>query len=179
MEKEIDIIECSVAKSKVSFMLNTVLWDSFDTTIKSILHSNSNWQEVKFLDENGALSSRINTVPNDAGGIYLFMAKPDIVHNSHGYLMYVGRSRKSASRNLRKRLREYYTEKRNISKRPKIYRMLNGWGEYLYIRYLPLYNCDNSTIEKIEAELISKIIPPFNDEIPNKTIRNAVEAFSV
>ena len=179
MEREIDIIEDSVAKSKVSFVLNTILWDSFDTTIRSILHSDSNWQEVKFLDEYSPLSSRMNTIPNDAGGIYLFIAKPDIIHNSHGYLMYIGKSSKSASRNLRKRLREYYTEKKEINKRPKIRRMLNRWGEYLYIRYLPLYDHDNSTIERIETELINKITPPFNDDIPNKTIRNAVKAFSV
>ena len=55
--------------------------------------------------------------------------------------------------------------------------MLKGWGEYLYIRYLPL--TDDLELEKIEAELINKILPPFNDKIPDKKIRDAVKAFSM
>ena len=177
LDYEIDIIEDSVAKSNRSFVLSTILWDSFDIEIKSILQSNDNWQEVKFLDENGRISNEINTVPNDAGGIYIFMAKPCILPNFHNYLMYIGKSSKTESRSLRIRLREYFYEKERINKRPKVRRMLNSWGKYLYIRYLPLYGFENSMIEKIESELINKILPPFNDKIPDKTIRDIVKEY--
>ena len=52
--------------------------------------------------------------------------------------------------------------------------MIDGWRKYLFIRYLPL--TDNTCIDKIEAELINKILPPFNDQIPDQVIRNAVQA---
>ena len=178
MDYEIDVIENSVAKSKKSFVLSAVLWDSFDESIKSALHLNYNWQEVKLLDENGCVNNEINTVPNDSGGIYIFMAKPCILPDFHNYLMYIGKSSKTESRSLRIRLREYFYEKENINKRPKVRRMLNEWGKYLYIRYLPLCGFENSMIERIESELINKILPPFNDIIPDKTIRNVVKAFA-
>ena len=177
MDHEIDIIQDSVVKSKRSFVLSTILWDSFDDAIRTVLHSNENWQEVKFLDENGAASKSFNLVPNDAGGIYVFMAKPGILPDFHNYLMYIGMSSKTSSRNLRKRLCEYFTELKDINKRPKVFRMLNWWSKYLYIRYLPLYGFNNSEIEKIEAELINKILPPFNDKIPDKKLRAIVKAF--
>lgn len=63
-----------------------------------------------------------------------------------------------------------------MEKRPKIKRMIDSWGPYLYIRYLPLD--DNSIIEALEKELINKILPPFNDFIPDVDIRNAIKAFS-
>lgn len=175
MGKEIDIIGNSIAESKIHFVLNTALWESFDASIKSTLHSISAWSEVKFLDENGNLNNSIMSLPNNAGGIYLFVAKPNLIPDSHYYLLYVGRAHSTATQNLRKRCREYIKEL-NENKRPKIHRMLSGWGEYLYIRYLPLN--DNNEIDRIEAELINKILPPFNDQIPDKEIRDAVKAFS-
>ena len=177
MDYEIDIIQDSVAKSNKSFVLSTILWDSFDGEIRTLLHSNENWHEVKFLDQNGAASTNFNSVPNDAGGIYVFMTKPGILPDFHNYLMYIGMSSKTSSRNLRKRLLEYYAEQKDLNKRPKVLRMLNWWGEYLYIRYLPLYGFNNSEIEKIEAELINKILPPFNDKIPDKKLRAIIKAF--
>ena len=173
LDNEIDIIEYSVAKSNKQFILSTVLWDSFDDAIRSILHSNDKWQEVKFFDDNGGVSNEINMVPNDAGGIYIFVARPGILPCFHNYFMYIGKSR-----NLRRRLRDYYSEKKNINKRPLIRQMLNGWGKYLHVLYLPLYGFENTVIEKIEAELINKILPPFNDQIPDKTIRDVVKMFS-
>lgn len=176
---EIDIIENTINKSKITFTLNTTFWKSVNSGITSFLHSNPAWDEIKFLDENGDLNSRINTVPNDTGGIYLFIVKPDVLPDFHNYLMYIGRSHTSDSRNLRKRIREYYNDERINNKRPKVHRMLNSWGEYLYIKYLPLYNYNDSDIDKIEVELINSLLPPCNDKIPCKLIRDAVKAYSL
>jgi len=68
MSEEIDLIENSMANTKIHFILNTALWESFDETIKSTLHSIPNWTEVKFLDENGGLSDSTKNLPNDIGG---------------------------------------------------------------------------------------------------------------
>jgi len=116
---------------------------------------------------------QLGTIPNDKGGIYLFLAKPNILPGSHLYLMYVGRAHISTTQNLRKRCSQYPVEK----KRPKIKRMIEQWGKYLYIRYLPLDN--NATIDIVESELINKILPPFNDEIPDQKISAAVKAFTM
>ena len=169
--QEIDVI--NIAGSRISFILNTTLWNSFNSDALSIISPTQSWDEVKLLDPEGKRNPQLSTIPNDKGGIYLIMAKSNILPESHLYLMYIGRARISTTQNLRKRCSQYPVEK----KRPRIKRLIEQWGQYLYIRYLPLD--DNNTIDFVERELINKIIPPFNDEIPNKEIRDAVKAFSM
>ena len=168
--QEIDIIG-NVAESKINFMLNTTLWDSFDSNVLSIISPTQSWNEVKLLDQDKKRNPQLSTIPDDKGGVYLILIKSNILPESHLYLMYIGRARISKKQNLRKRCSQYPTEK----KRPMIKRMIEQWGQYLYIRYLPLN--DNNLIDTIESELINKIIPPFNDLIPNKKIRDSVKAF--
>lgn len=170
--QEVDIIK-NIAKSNLHFMLNTALWSSFDSDILSIVSVTQSWSEVKLFEHDGSRNPQLSTIPNDKGGIYLFLAKPNILPESHLYLMYVGRAHISATQNLRKRCMQYSTE----NKRPKIKRMIEQWGNYLYIRYLPLD--DNSKIDDVEAELINKILPPFNDVIPDQKISAAVKAFTI
>ena len=170
--REIDIIT-NTAMSNLRFMLNTALWDSFDINVLSIISSPQSWNEVKMLAPDGEKNPRLTTIPNDKGGIYLLIVKPNILPESHIYLMYVGRAHNSATQNLRRRCLQYPVEK----KRPKIKRLIEQWGQYLYIRYLPLDN--NATIDAVECELINKILPPFNDVIPDQKISAAVKAFTM
>ena len=161
-------------EAKITFILNTTLWDSFDGKIKQILHSFGTWAEIKFLDNKGNKNPSLDTIPNDKGGVYIFIAKSEILPtDTHLYLMYIGRARCTEDQNLRKRCKEYSTNQ----DRPKISRMIRQWGKYLYIRYLPLDN--NSLIDNIEAELINKILPPFNDKVPDQKIQRAVKAFNI
>lgn len=176
MSEEIDVIKKSIVDTKVTFTLNPKFWEDFDQNMKKSLYSSFQWNEIKFLDENKELHKNINNVPTDFGGIYLFVAKPNILSDAHYYLLYVGRARKTNNQNLRKRCKEYFNEIKK-EKRPLIHRMLNTWGDYLYIRYIPL--ADNDEINRIEAELINRLLPPFNYEIPDKKIRDAVKAFSI
>jgi len=170
--QEVDIIG-NIAESNIHFMLNTTLWNNFNSDILSIISHPQIWHEVKLLSANGERNSLISTIPKDKGGIYLFLTKSHILPETHLFLMYVGRAHISANQNLRKRCSEYLAE----AKRPKIKRMIEQWGQYLYIRYLPLD--DNSVIDKIESELINKILPPFNDKIPDQEISAAVKAFTM
>ena len=170
--QEIDIIN-SVATSKIGFHLNTTLWENFDSNVMKTISESQAWSEIKLLDQDGKRNSQLSAIPNDQGGVYLIIAKSNILPDSHLYLMYIGRAHISSSQNLRKRCAQYPAEK----KRPLIKRLIEQWGRYLYIRYLPL--CDNTTIDAIETELISKILPPFNDRNPNKKISAAVKAFRV
>ena len=167
---EIDVCR-GIADSKVHFILNPDLWTTCNQDI--IDRINTSWNEVKFLDdENSTLHASMDILPIDKGGIYVFIAKPNIIPDSHLYIFYIGRSLKTQNQNLRKRCSEYYKDNR-----PKISRMIRNWGKYLYIRYLPLE--DNDFIAALEKTLINAILPPCNDEIPNKKIRDAVKAFSM
>ena len=168
--QEIDVIG-NVAESSVRFILNTTLWESFNQDVLRVISNPQSWNEVKLLTTNGKRNPRLSAIPNDKGGIYLFLAKSNILPESHLYLMYVGRAHISTSQNLRKRCSQYPNEK----KRPKIKRLIEQWGQYLYIRYFPLD--DNAIIDNVESELVKKILPPFNDKIPDKKISAAVKAF--
>ena len=170
--KEVDIIS-NIAESKLTFMLNTSLWNSFDLDVLRIISASHSWNEVKLLGPDGKRNSLLTTIPKDKGGVYLFLVKPGFLLESHSYLVYVGRAHITENHNLRKRCLQYITEK----KRPKVKRMIEQWGEYLYIKYLPLD--DNGMIDLVEEELINKILPPCNDKIPNKKISAAVKAFTV
>ena len=167
---EIDVIEHSVINSKINFIINPTFWENIDDSVKSVV--NTKWEEIKFFTDEKEQNSQINLLPNDKGGIYIFVVKPNIIPDTHLYIMYIGRAHISSSQNLRKRCKCYYNESR-----PKLKRMIEHWWKYIYVRYLPLEN--NDLINKVEAELINKIVPPCNDEIPNQEIRNAVKAFSM
>ena len=158
----------SIATTKLDIVLNPSFWDSFNKDLFPI--TTSAWSEVKFLNDNLQLNEDLVSIPNNCGGIYAFVVKPEIIPKTHLYLMCIGRAQFTETQNLRKRCKEYLSQKR-----PKIKRMIDTWGKYIYIRYLVL--SDNTIIKKTEAALINSILPPFNDEIPNKTIRDAVKAF--
>ncbi len=166
---EIDVCT-SISSSRIHFIVSPELWECFDMNLSAII--NCTWEEAKFLDLDNNIHPSMHNLPINKGGIYVFIAKPNIIPNTHMYIMYIGRALNTQTQNLRKRCGEYYAEKR-----PKIKRMIESWGKYLYIRYLPLE--DNSQIEALERELINRILPPFNDAIPDMEIRDAVKAFSV
>ena len=143
-------------------------WSNFDAKFNAIV--NSQWYEIKFLDDLGvSINHSISSVPNDMGGIYLFILKPDVIPYVHKYILYVGRVMYSEKQNLRKRFREYVKDDR-----ADIQNMRETWGKELYIRFLPLK--DNNVIKELENELIKTIIPPCNDQYPgilNKAMKAA------
>jgi hypothetical protein len=168
MDEIIDMCQ-KIKNSKLTFVLNPDnAWDVFDDNFQDTV--NTTWQEVKFLDEScERLHASMEHLPNNTGGIYVFIAKPEIIPNTHLYILYVGRAFYTSSQNLRKRCSSYISDDR-----PKIYSMVRSWGKYLYIRYLPL--TDNNTIDRLESELINTIFPPCNDMYPNRVIRMAMKA---
>lgn len=151
---------CNKMKThKLTFLLNPDgEWDTFDSNYETIL--NNNWQEIKFLNETGnQLADEIYNIPNDTGGIYTFIIKPNIINGAHLYIVYIGRVQLTPNQNLRKRIREYFSDTR-----PLVLLMRETWGKYLYVRYLPL--TDNVQIRGLEQELIRIILPPCNDKYP-------------
>lgn len=160
---------------EVKFKIYPIGWESFDWS-KFNLNAN-NFKEIKYLDATANdFDNSINNLPDDKGGIYIFFIKFNQIPNFANYLVYIGRAQKTDGQNLRKRCKEYFQKyRRNAEDRAKIIRMFKFWKKYLYLKYIELD--DNKIIIQLEEELINTILPPFNDEIPDKTIKTAVKAF--
>lgn len=168
MGQQIDMC-AEIQTHNLTFVLNpNNIWNSYNSDCRRITEGDE-WNEVKFLnDDASALNSDIENVPNNCGGIYLFILKGQIIPLSHVYILYVGRVKHTDNQNLRKRFREYFKDNR-----PKIKKMRTTWGKDLYIKYLPLY--DNDVIANLEEELIRVIVPPCNEQYP-KVINAAIKA---
>lgn len=174
MRQEAFVLSDNIKTHEVIYRLYPGLWDSFDHTL--IERINPVWKEVKFLNDNGDdISDEMKLLPNNHGGIYIFIIKNSILPNSSEYLAYIGRALFSDSHNLKVRCRKYFYEYFGENGRSKITRMIEKWGSHLYVKYAEID--DNDDTVKLEADLINAILPPFNDAIPKKIIRQAVNAF--
>jgi hypothetical protein len=170
--EDIDIVGPKILEYKLSFILNIDFWAGYNRDLIKL--EDQEWNEVRFLNETGTeMSQEMDTLPSDKGGIYFFYITSNIIPGN-AYLVYIGRAFYTDSQNLKKRCRSYF--QKYINERPKIRRMIRKWGVHLHLKYICL--TDNELIEKLEEELINAIIPPLNDKIPNKIIRDAVKAFS-
>lgn len=140
------------------FELNIDKWKTIDKDVKDAIFSE--WHSIKFLNEDATqINQDIVQVPNDRGGVYMFLLRPDVIPGLHRYIMYIGRARRQKQFSLRKRCRAYLTDMR-----PKVATMRELWGKDLYFYYLPLD--DDDFIDKTEKELLRVIIPPCNSDIP-------------
>lgn len=83
MDIEIDVCS-SVCSSKVHFILSPELWGCFNSVLCTLI--NCTWNEVKFLDSNKNMHPSMNNLPANKGGIYAFVAKPNIIPDTHIYI---------------------------------------------------------------------------------------------
>jgi len=145
---------------QLPFELDIDKWNTISEEVKSAV--SSGWKSIKYLNDDGtAINDDIKKLPNNRGGIYIFLLKPDKIPLMHRYIMYIGRARRANSFSLRKRCSTYFTDTR-----PKVYRMIKRWGSELYLYYLPINDSDDF-IKKVERELLRVIIPPCNSDIPD------------
>lgn len=159
MSLTVDIFEEPMVY-QLTFDLDIRKWATMDAEVKKAV--SSGWESIKYLNDAGtALSDDIRKLPDDCGGIYLFLLKPDLLPQTHRYIMYIGRAHRATSFSLRKRCRTYISDDR-----PKVHRMIKRWGKDLYLYYLPIKDTDDF-IDKVERELNRVIIPPCNTQIPD------------
>lgn len=159
---------------KIEYKLHQPMWSkySFDDVDFNI----ENWTTIKYLNNEGdSLNSDINDIPNNLGGIYMFSIRCPIIYNITDFPVYIGRALLTEHQNLRKRCKEYYTKWSNSTERPKISKMMELWGGDLHLSYLTFSN--NESIKEYEKQLINSLLLPFNEKIPDKTIRDAIKAF--
>lgn len=159
MARRVDIFQRSKALT-LPFELNIDKWATMNEEIFNFV--SSGWQSIKYLNDEGTgLNTEISTVPDDCGGVYLFLLKPDLIPSLHRYIMYIGRARRKDSYSLRERCRTYINDER-----PLVADMMEQWGKKLYLYFLPINESDDF-IDKVERELIRVIIPPCNTNIPD------------
>ena len=170
MSRTVDILH-RIQNITLSFELPIDLWDSLQEDVKMKIASG--WENIKFLNEAGdAINENFNLVPNDCGGIYVFLLKPDLIADMHRYIMYIGRARRQENFSLRKRCRTYFSDK----ERPRVANMIETWGKKLYLYYLPIRESDD-VIERIEKELLRVIRPPCNSQLPQYYIGESKNLF--
>lgn len=164
----------SLHRTEISFTLSPDLWRQF--SFNDIDFNTVSWLECKFLNADGTgLNNEMNSLPKTRGGIYLFYVKAGIIPGISDYLMYIGKAETTNRNSLSVRCKKYYREYTHKDCRPKINRLISIWGEYLYLKYIPLD--DNELIVRLEKALINSLLPPCNDYIPDKKIRQAKKAF--
>jgi hypothetical protein len=160
---------------KFNMFLPSNLWATFDRSVLNIIQE-SEWHTFKYFKNVNVVSDEINKVSNSSGGIYIFYVSPEIIPERHRTLMYIGRCHNSGNQNLRKRLREYLGYLPPNYDRPKIAIMMSEWQEDLFCSYIELKQLSDDEIDEIEKELINKLLPPFNEQIPDIKISGAKKA---
>lgn len=113
------------------------------------------WQSVKFCDDSA------KNIPMQRG-IYSFIVQH--ISNSfpsNAYVMYFGITGDTNSRTLRTRYKEYLRE-RTRAKRVRIHEMLVRWDQDMYFYFVPIPD-KSVSLADIETNLLTAIIPPFNE----------------
>lgn len=157
----------------LTYYANPNRWNENITDLTNPILDETNWsQEYKYLNStNDDISDEINSLPENTGGVYIFYIKGISLPFVEKYIAYIGRCQYTDGQNIKKRAREYIGDKRE-----KIKRMFKHWNKYLFYRYYP--DTDNERIKANEAMLIRAIVPPFNENIPNRIeIEPTVNAF--
>lgn len=158
----------------LDFKLQQTLWLKYDLSAVNL--SFANWTTIKYLNNDGTeFHEDIKLLPNDMGGLYMFSISCPVIPGRTEFPVYIGRAQITEDQNLRKRCREYFTKFLRNDERPKITRMFRYWAKELYLSFLPLDQ--NHEIIDFEKKLINSLLLPFNDEIPEKEIRQAIKAF--
>lgn len=160
----------------VEFKLYDVMWAKYD--LSSLDLCLSNWSTIKYLNDTATdFHPDVSLLPNDKGGLYMFSIVCPVIPGRTEYPAYIGRAKLTDGQNLRKRCREYRTKYLRDDERPKITTLFNYWGQNLWLSFIPLE--DNDEIVDFEKKLINSLMLPFNDEIPDIEIRQAVKAFQI
>lgn len=161
---------------RVPYVVSSMAWKKYVSPEIDI--SFHKWKSIKYLNENGDdYNGNIVKVPNNKGGLYLFYAKCPVIPGITEYPFYIGRAKLTENQNLRKRVKEYYSQYTREVDRPKIKWMFEYWSEDLFLAFLPLE--ENTQIVDLEKNLINSLILPMNDLIPDKDIRDAIKAFPI
>lgn len=172
--KTVDVIQ-ELQLMTWTFCLSTELWEKYNSRKSSV--NIANLMKIKYFnDDTRKLSEEVDKLPNNKGGIYLYVIENPIIPNSGSYIMYVGRARKTASESLKKRAKSHYAQYIRHEENERLERLFDNWWSYIYFIYVPID--ENDEIDLIEDELITALTPPCNKEYPSPQIRKKLSAFN-
>lgn len=158
----------------ITYKLFQDLWFRYD--LSKIDLNWKNWKTIKYLDdEMTEFNEDISKVPNNLGGIYMFLIKCPIIPGLTEFPMYIGRAQLTKNQNLRKRCKEYLNEYKLDRERAKLTFLFEYWPKEIYLAYLPIG--ENTEVRDYEKKLINSLLLPLNDKIPDIEIRQGVKAF--
>ncbi|MFX0206530.1 MAG: GIY-YIG nuclease family protein [Candidatus Hodarchaeota archaeon] len=125
-------------------------------------------QWKKYVDIHNWKSYRLDEKDKDSiprrSGVYTLLIQPGIAnHPACSYLIYVGKTT-----SLRRRFMEYLNERKRETGRPKIFRVLNKYKDYVCFCYTTVGKNNLSTVED---NLLVAYIPPKNDQYPAEISR--------
>ena len=171
--KNVDVVR-SLGDYKWNFLLCTELWEKYISENHQI--DFANMQKIQFFDGSSAsLSSEVDNIPNDKGGIYFYVLENPFVPEFGKYIMYVGRAHKTAYASLRQRAKSHYSDFVNARENSSLARLYSDYAPYVRFHYVPVDG--NDVIDKVEEELIVSLTPPCNDKIPSVRLRQKMRAF--
>lgn len=163
-----------IIKKTLPYKLHQDLWTKYDFTPLDL--DFQNWTTIKYLNNDcTGFNQEIENIPNNCGGLYLFTIKCCVINSLTEYPVYIGRAQYTENQNLRKRCREYFTKYLRSDERPLITKMIKYWGNELYLSFIEIN--ENVEIIDLEKKIINSLLLPFNSEIPDIEIRQAVSAF--
>lgn len=147
----------------IQYMPRPARWAEYFVGEDNPIRLEENWsEEIKYI-ENNQRSPKIDNLPTDTGGVYIFYLKGINLPFMEKYILYIGRAQYTKKMNIRVRAKSYFSDNRIT-----IQEMFHWWGNDLYYRYYP--DKDNDKIKSNEAALIRAIFPPYNSIIPDKFI---------
>lgn len=155
----------------IEFRPNPKRWADNFVGLSNPIRDVANWSpEIKYFKD-GKLSDEIRNIPKDRGGIYMFYLKGTNIPFAEYYILYIGRALLSSKENIYKRAIHYQNDERDL-----IQEMFENWKDDLYYRYY--LDTDNEVIKQNEVALIRSIVPPYNEVIPKKIVKQPkVKAF--
>lgn len=171
--KNIDVVQ-SLSEMTWTFCLSTELWEKYlvekhDVDLSKLI------KIPYFEDDSTKLSKEVSSIPNDKGGIYLYVLENPVVPGAGRHIMYVGRARKTEKENLRARAKSHFAQYKRADENSRLVRLYEKWAPYVYFMYIPLDS--NEVIDQAEEELIVSLTPPCNIKYPSVKIRNKLSAF--
>ncbi len=161
----------------VEYRLHPDMWLKYDLTKINLKFNN--WKTIKYLNNDGTdFNNEIENIPNNKGGLYMFSIGCPIIPGFTEYPVYIGRAQYTGGQNLRKRCKEYFQKYSRQDERPKITRIFKYSAKELFLSVLTIEDFMNDT-KDLEIKLINSLLLPFNDEIPEKDLKQAVKAFKL
>lgn len=165
-----------MALRKISYILYSKQWERYD--LSQIDLNLGNWTTIKYLNDNGSDFHRdTQKIPPDKGGLYMFSIHCPIIIGRTEFPVYIGRALLTEGQNLRKRCKEYFQKYFKEGERPKITKMIKYWGNDLHLSFIVIK--ENNQLIDYEKKLINTLLLPFNDQIPEKEIKQAKKAFEL